>query len=171
MQKTTFKKFQSLMLVMSILVVGFSFYIEFLNQLKPCPLCVMQRACAFLFSFTCFLGMVIATSRKAKYLSLSQCVITGLGLYFATRQLWLQSLPPDDMGQCMPGLEAMLQFFSWDMILKSFFWGTSDCSHVDWQWYGLSIPMWSALYFVVMFILNLYVYIRVFISNKRRKKF
>ncbi|MGV3740094.1 MAG: disulfide bond formation protein B [Gammaproteobacteria bacterium] len=171
MQKTTYKKFQNFMLFVSLFVVGFAFYIEFVNQLKPCPLCVMQRACAFLFGFSCVLGVVVASLRRAKFLSLAQCILTGLGLYFASRQLWLQSLPPDDMGQCMPGLEAMLQYFSWDMILKSFVWGTSDCSSVDWQWYGLSIPLWSALYFGFMFVINLYVYIQVFLSQKYHKKF
>ena len=171
MQKTTYRKFQNIMLFITIFVVSFSFYIEFMNQLKPCPLCFMQRACAFILGFSCMYGMLVASMRHARFLSLAQCIITGLGLYFATRQLWLQSLPLDISGQCMPGLQAMLTYFSWDMILKSFFWGSSDCGSVDWQWYGLSIPLWSGLFFVSMFMTNLYLYVQVFLATKQRKKF
>lgn len=171
MQKASFKKVQLGMLLVGIFVITFAFYIEFLNQLKPCPLCVMQRACALLFGLTCVIGLIVNHVKRAQLISLMQCVLTALGLYFASRQLWLQSLPPESMGQCMPGLQAMLQYFSWDMILKSFVWGTSDCSHVDWQWYGLSIPLWSALYFAVMLMINLYVYLQIFLNRKQRKKF
>ncbi len=167
MQKANYRKFQGFMLILTIFILGFSFYIEFLNQLRPCPLCFMQRSCAMLFGVLCIVGVVLRHARPAKMLSLFQCILTCLGLYFASRQLWLQSLPVEDAGQCLPGLNAMMHFFSWDMILKSFFWGTSDCSHVDWQWYGLSIPLWSALYFVAMLVLNLFVYTNV----RRHSKF
>ena len=171
MQKTTYRKFQNFMLFISIFVVGFSFYIEMLNQLKPCPLCFMQRTCSFLFGFTCMWGMFVASVRRARVVSLLQCIFAGLGLYFASRQLWLQTLPVEVTEQCMPGLQAMFHYFSWDMILKSFFWGNSDCSHVDWQWYGLSIPLWSALYFVSMFASSVYVYTQVFFTMRKRAKF
>ena len=171
MQKTNYKKVQLGMLLVGLLVIIFSFYIEFLNQLKPCPLCVMQRACALLFGFTCIIGLMVGHVKRAQILSIIQCILTTLGLYFAARQLWLQSLPADAMGQCMPGLQIMLQYFSWDMILKSFFWGTTDCSHVDWQWYGLSIPMWSAIYFALMLMISLYTYFQIFLGRKKNKKF
>ena len=171
MQKTTYRRLQNIMLFVSVFVLGFALYIEFLNQLKPCPLCFMQRSCAFLFGFSCMVGMFVVSLRRAKILSLVQCILTGLGLYFAIRQLWLQALPVEVTGQCLPGLQAMFQYFSWDMILKSFFWGSSDCSHVDWQWYGLSIPLWSAIYFVTMFATNLYIYVNIFLAMQRRIKF
>ncbi len=167
MQKTNYRRFQGIVLFLTILVLGFSFYIEFLNQLRPCPLCFMQRSCACLFGVLCLVGVVLRHARHAKTLSLLQCIVTGLGLYFASRQLWLQSMPVEYAGQCLPGLKAMMHYFSWDMILKSFFWGTSDCSHVDWQWYGLSIPLWSAIYFAAVFVVNLFVYMSV----KPRAKF
>lgn len=171
MQKTTYRKIQNFLLFISIFVLGFSFYIEMLNQLKLCPLCFMQRACAFIFGFLCMWSMFVASVHRARFVSLLQCIFAGLGLYFASRQLWLQSLPAEVSEQCMPGLQAMFHYFSWDMILKSFFWGSSDCSHVDWQWYGLSIPLWSALYFVAMFATSVYVYINVFFTLRQRKKF
>jgi disulfide bond formation protein DsbB len=171
MQKATYRKFQNFMLFMSIFVLGFSFYIEFVNQLKPCPLCFMQRLCAFLFGFSCMAGMMVASLKRARLLSVIQCIVTGFGLYFGSRQLWLQSLPVDVNGQCLPGLQAMFQYFSWDMILKSLFWGSSDCSQIDWQWYGLSIPVWSSLYFLLMFATSLYVYMHVYLAMRKRKKF
>lgn len=171
MPKITFRRFQNFMLFTSIFVLGFSFYIEFVNQLTPCPLCFMQRLCAFLFGFSCMSGLFVASQHRAKFVALMQCLLTGLGLYFASRQLWLQSLPVDANGQCMPGLQAMFHYFSWDVILKSLLWGSSDCAQVDWRWYGLSIPVWSALYFLMMFAMSLYMYMNLFIAMRQRKTF
>ncbi len=171
MQKKIYRKFQNFMLMGSIFVVTFSFYIEMLNQLEPCPLCFMQRGCSFLFGFLCMYGLFVESLKRARFISLLQCIIGGLGLYFASRQLWLQTLPADMSGQCMPGLQAMIHFFSWDMILKSFFWGSSDCSHVDWQWLGLSTPVWSALYFFTMVVLSVYMYVTAFFTMRHQTKF
>lgn len=159
--KTNYRRFQSVMLLSAVLVLGFAFYIEFLNQLRPCPLCFMQRSCALLLGLLCIVGIGLRQVNHAKILSFLQCVIACFGLYFAGRQLWLQSYPTELAGQCMPGLTAMMHYFSWDMILKSFLWGSSDCSHVDWQWYGLSIPLWSAFYFVVMVVCTVFIYARM----------
>lgn len=159
--KTNYRRLQVGLLLSAVLVLGFAFYIEFLNQLRPCPLCFMQRSCALLFGVLCMIGIGLRHVRHAKILSFLQCIIACLGLYFAGRQLWLQSYPMELAGQCLPGLKAMMHYFSWDMILKSFFWGSSDCSHVDWQWYGLSIPLWSALYFVAIVVCTVWICTRI----------
>lgn len=170
MQKASYRKYQNFMLFLSIFVLGFSFYIEVVNQLRPCPLCFMQRACAFLFGFTCMMGMVMGSLRRVKMLALLQCVLAGLGLYFASRQLYLQSNPGEFSGQCLPGLSAMMSYFSWDMIVKSFVWGTADCSHVDWQWYGISIPLWSAIYFAGMLVISIFIYVKTFLTQRDLSK-
>ncbi|HVT62386.1 MAG TPA: disulfide bond formation protein B [Legionellaceae bacterium] len=171
MKRLSYRNAQNLMLFITIFVLGFSFYIEHANQLKACPLCIMQRLCIFLFGFTCILGMNAMSIQRAKMNTNIQCVILGLGLYFAGRQLYLQSLSLEQTGQCLPGLEAMIHYFSLDMILKAFFWGSSDCAAIDWRWFGLSIPAWSALYFVTMFVSSLAVCIRLHRSLKQRSKF
>jgi len=149
------------MLLVTILVMGFSFYIEFANQLQPCPLCFMQRATAFLFGFFCLFGLLAATLKRAKVISTIQCILTLLGVYFSARQLWLQAQPVDLNTQCVPGLEAMLHLFSWDAIAKSFLWGTTDCARIDWRWFGMSIPLWSGMYFTGMVVFSTYVYTKV----------
>lgn len=171
MQKATYRKFQHIMVFATISVLAFSFYIEYVNQLKPCPLCFMQRACIFLFGFVCMLGMGVSSLVRAKTFTTMQCILTGLGLYFASRQLWLQSSPIEYSGQCLPGLEAMLHYFSWDMLLKSFFWGTSDCSQVDWKWLGITIPLWSSFYFIAMFAVSIYVYVKLSLGKQYNTKF
>ncbi|PJD90617.1 MAG: disulfide bond formation protein B [Legionella sp.] len=159
------------MLFVTIFVLGFSFYVEYAYQLKACPLCLMQRFCTFLFGFTCMVAMNTRRMQRAKVISLIQCGLTLLGLYFAGRHLWLQSLPIEQSAQCIPGVEAMMTFFSLDMIATAFLWGTTDCSHVDWQWLGMSLPLWSAIYFSVMYAISLYVAIVMRRSAKQGSRF
>lgn len=171
MKRLSYRNFQNFMLFVTIFVLGFSFYIEYANQLKACPLCLMQRFCTFLFGLSCMVAMSTVRMQRAKTISLIQCVLTLLGLYFGARQLWLQSLPVEQGAQCIPGVEAMLRYFSLDMIITSFLWGSSDCSRVDWQWFGMSIPLWSAIYFIVMYVISLYVYISMRRSEKQGSRF
>lgn len=76
-----------------------------------------------------------------------QLLIGIAGIYFSGRQLWLQTLPADQLPACLPGMSVLLQYFPWKDILQAMFLGAADCGEITWQWLGLSMPAWSALYF------------------------
>lgn len=154
MNRMTYRNIQHAMLFMSILVLVYAFYAEYVEKLEPCPLCLMQRFCAFGFAFLCLVGLAMRALRRARVLAWAQIVLGCLGIYFASRQLWLQSLPVEQTQMCMPGLTALVHYFSVDAILKAFFWGSHECSEVTGRWLGLTMPAWSALYFVLMTLLN-----------------
>lgn len=157
MKRMTYRNVQNFLLFFTILVLVFAFYSEYIQKLEPCPLCLMQRFCAFLFGFLCLTGLALRTLHRARMLAIIQTIIACLGLYFASRQLWLQSLPIDQPQICLPGLDALTHYFSLSVVLKAFFWGSSACSEVTWRWLGLSMPGWSAAYFIVMAIVNIII--------------
>ena len=82
----------------------------------------------------------------------------GAGL--AGRQLWLQSLPEDQVPACGPDLDYMLEVFPWQEIITTMLRGTGDCAEVQWTFLGLSIPGWSMLWFVVLAVMALIVLLR-----------
>ncbi|MDP3705049.1 MAG: disulfide bond formation protein B [Legionellaceae bacterium] len=164
MKRTTYRNIQNCLLFFTILVLVFAFYSEYIQKLEPCPLCLMQRFCAFLFGFLCLAGLGLRTLHRARMLAIIQVIVGCLGVYFAARQLWLQSLPMEQAQVCMPGLDALMHYFSLSTVLKAFFWGSSACSEVSWRWLGLSMPGWSAVYFVVMAVINAVV--AIFLSLK-----
>ena len=81
-----------------------------------------------------------------------------LGIFFASRQLWLQSLPPNDVPACLPGLDILIHYFPWRDVGHALFWGTADCAEVTWTAFGLSMPFWSLLYFLIMVMVNAVVW-------------
>ena len=83
---------------------------------------------------------------------LMQMLFASGGLFFALRQVWLQLQPVDIGGMCMPGLDQLIDYISWNTVIKSFFWGSTDCSEVVLSWFGLSMPVWSSAYFGIMLV-------------------
>ena len=71
--------------------------------------------------------------------------LAGIGL--AWRQLWLQSLPPEEVPACGPGIYYMLDRFPLGDVLASMIKGTGDCAEVQ-LFLGVSIPVWSLLAFI-----------------------
>ena len=147
----------------SISVLGVSFYTEYYLGVKSCPLCFMQRVCAFFCAICCLVGY--GFQRTIRSMLLMQIIFAGSGLFFALRQIWLQLQPVDIGGMCMPGLDQLIDYISWNTVIKSFLWGSTDCSEVVWSWFGVSMPIWSSVYFCIMIagsFLVLWFFRRVF---------
>lgn len=89
---------------------------------------------------------------------LLQVLVAGAGLFFATRQLWIQSMPAGKVPVCMPGLDVLIKYFPWQTVAKVLFWGSGECVESSWNWLGISMPGWSALYFLFMIIAGIFLF-------------
>ena len=124
-------------------LMAYALYAQYGLELDPCPLCVLQRIAVI------GLGVVflIATLHNAAgfgsrvYGGLLG-IVTAFGVIVAGRHVWLQSLPPDQVPACGPGLGYMLDTFPLGEALKMVFTGSGECANVDWQFLGLSMPTW-----------------------------
>jgi disulfide bond formation protein DsbB len=70
---------------------------------------------------------------------------------FSIRQLWLQSLPADQVPACGPGMDYMLENFPLGDVLAAMTQGTGDCAQVAWQ-FGLTIPGWALVGFIAIIV-------------------
>lgn len=138
----------------SLLVIGTSFYLQHLRNMEPCPLCLMQRLCAIFILILSIAHLVNSKPSRSKTLIRSQFVFAAAGLYFAIRQLWLMSLPHDQIPACVPGLTILIHYFPWKDVANALFWGSGDCTEITWSWLGISLPMWSLLYFICVLTAN-----------------
>lgn len=145
---------------LSLLVLGSSFYLEYSVGLKPCPLCLMQRYLVVLICVTSLLASRWMHKSAVKPVLGLQLFLALAGLYFAGRQLWLESLPADQTPACMPSLDVLIHYFPWKDVLKALFLGSGDCGKVEWSLLGLSLAAWSLIYFVVIFITTLFLMIK-----------
>ena len=158
MSKRAYRYLQSLLLLSTILVFWVAFYLQYVGGLQPCPLCLAQRFCAFLFAMFCLMGLCLSTRRRGRVVAVFQMFFCVAGLFFALRQLWLQSLPAGDVPACLPGLDTLIHYFPWHDVLLALLWGTGECAEVTWTLLGMSMPAWSALYFLAMFLGSAFLY-------------
>lgn len=135
-------------------LLGTAFYMEYVLYLEPCPLCMAQRVA---FALVGLIGLAAALTPpspgRVRALAGLAVVAALFGLYLAGRQLWLQSLPPEQVPDCAPGIYFMLESFPLFDVIATMLTGSGDCAEVQWTWLGLSIPGWTAVAFGVIALL------------------
>lgn len=143
-----------------------AYYVQYIEHIAPCPLCIMQRIAYYLIAITCLLGIVRAEIKPRIYASLIM-LFSAIGLGFAIRHIYLQHLPDGMAPACAPSLKFMLENFPLHDLLKVLFYGSGDCSIVTWRLLGLSMAEWSLLGFILFFIGGTSALIYAFIPAKK----
>ena len=157
----------SLLVLSSCLgVLGFGLYLQHVVHLEPCPLCVLQRVAFVAIGLTALLAFLHNPKRVGQMVyGLLMALFSLAGAAVAIRNLWLQSLPPDQVPECGPGLDYMLEAFPLSKALSMVFKGSGECAKVEWTMFGLAIPAWALAWFAVFFLVGLSAF---FLRDKRR---
>ncbi len=137
-------------------LIGAALYLQEAGH-EPCPLCILQRI-AFIAMGSIFLIAALhnpAGRIWGRIYGLLIAIIGTLGGIIAGRHLWLQQLPPDQVPECGPGLEYMLEVFPLAEAMQMVFKGSGECAEVSWTFLGLSIPGWAFVLFVVLSVVGL----------------
>ena len=137
-----------LFIVMSLSAA--SFYFEYVEELNPCPLCIMQRVCVLLLIPLTLAALCFKSQIKRRLISSTQLFVTLAGMGFAGRQVYLQSLPPEKVPACGPGLNYLIQYFPLKDIVHAILFGSGDCAEVQWVFLNLTMPTWSLLSFALI---------------------
>jgi protein dithiol:quinone oxidoreductase len=143
-------------------LLGFGYFLQHIQGLEPCPLCLVQRAFFYAVMAVCVVA-ALHGGWQIFYGILAALFAVG-GAAAASRQVWLQHLPADKVPQCGPDLFFMLENFPLSRTLSTLFSGTGECAVVDWTFLGLSIAERSLLWFVA---LALYLF-WIAVAGKRR---
>lgn len=128
-------------------------WLEHVDGLAPCPLCILQRLGvigAGIFFLAAGLHNPGATGQRI-YAALAGLSAIGGGAV-AIRHIWLQGLPPDQVPDCGPGLNYMLDAFPLREALSMVLEGSGECAELDWQFLGLSLPGWALVVFIGLLI-------------------
>jgi len=161
MKNITSSKLQLVVVSFSFIVLGISFFLQYFKGLEPCPLCLMQRLCIISIFLLSFSSLIFNNLMQNKIVLRIQFVFVLAGLFFALRQLWLLSLPGDQIPACLPGLSVLIHYFPWQDTVHALFWGSGDCTKVKWTFLGLSLPLWSTLYFLFIGLMNSLIYYKL----------
>lgn len=141
-----------LYLIGALVVAGlmsFGFYLQYVKHQDPCPLCMVQRVIfvAIMVSF------ILATLHYPKKIGQRiYAALIGLlsltGSAVASRHIWLQHLPKDQVPACGPGLDYLLETLPMANVLKEVLHGSGECAAKGWTFLTIGIPEWSLLCYV-----------------------
>ena len=157
-----YRKLHLILFLGSLVGMGFALYLEHVVGLNPCPLCVFQRVGLIgmgIFSLLALLHNPAATWLRKGYTVLSTLAISwSVGV--AARHVWLQTLPPDKVPSCGPGLDYLVEALPFKAVLQQVLSGSGECAVIDWTFLGQSLPVWSLMFFIVLFIINVFILVR-----------
>jgi len=109
----------SIIFIVCASLLGFGLYLEYVVGLEPCPLCVFQRIAFIVVGLFALIGAIHNPQKLFERIYTGLILIASLcGAGIAGRQVWLQHLPEDKIPECGPGLEYMLDAFSFYRGMK-----------------------------------------------------
>lgn len=149
-----------------VAMLAFGLYLQHVQGLEPCPMCIVQRYA--LIAITLFAGLASACAARAWRLALSAlaAVSAGLGAFVAARQSWLQWHPPE-MATCGRDFYGMIENYPLGRAIPMILRGSGDCAAVDWSLLGGSLANWALLCFTVLALLLLVLLLRGARSRRR----
>ena len=134
-------------------LIAYSLYLQYIDGLNPCPLCIFQRVCVIGMGLIFLVGVFHNPGRTgAAVYAVLQLVIGGAGIALAARQVWLQSLPKDQVPACGMGLSYMMETLPLTDVVKKVFQGSGECAEKGWEFLHLSIAGWTLVFFTALVV-------------------
>ena len=147
-------------------LIGYAAYSIKILGLEPCPLCITQQ---FFYSIVCIAAFIAFNHNPvamiSRFYAAIICLAAAVGIWVAGRQVWLQSLPEDEVPLCGPPLEYILEVFPFGDLLNALFIGDGNCAEIPWQFLGLSMAGWSFIGFTLFLVLSILIVLKSKSSN------
>jgi len=143
-------------------LMAYGLYLQYVEYLDPCPLCLTQRLFYILLGVFAVLALLLYKYRRGQRILSVLFILSAMGgIATAGRQVWLQHLPKDQVPECGLGLQHWLENEPFLKTLTLLFKGDGNCAEVQWQFLGLSIGEWSLAWFVGFFLLGIVLFVRL----------
>ncbi len=124
-------------------MMGAALFFQHGLKLEPCSLCILQRIATISIGLVFLVAAVHDPERiGARIYGVIVAIIAAAGASISARQVWLQNLPPDQVPECGPGLDYMMDVFPFLEAMQMVLKGSGECAEVVWRFLGLSMPAW-----------------------------
>ena len=135
------------MFLTCVAMLAFGLYLQHVEGLNPCPMCIVQRYALIGVALLALLGSRLHRYGRMAAVAVGMSLVSGFGAFVAARQSWLQWYPPEIV-TCGRDLYGMIENFPLQRVIPLVFKGSGDCTKVDWTFLGGSIANWSFVCFV-----------------------
>lgn len=126
-------------------------FLQYVLHEEPCPLCMLQRV---IFIIIGVLFLIAAAHNPRRLGSRLYSILIALfalgGVAAASRHIWLQNLPKDQVPACGPGLDYLLQNFPLAEVWQELMHGSGECAEKGRTFLTLGIPEWTLLWYVLL---------------------
>jgi disulfide bond formation protein DsbB len=126
-------------------LLGAGLYFQHVENMLPCPLCIIQRYAFALIALICLFGVVLP--RGASKLVAGLGMLAALsGASVSSYHLWVMAHPAVQCGR--DPLETALNSFPSASLLPFLVTAEGMCTTEYAPILGLSMPLWALLWFV-----------------------
>jgi len=134
-------------------LIGWALWLQYGEGLEPCPLCMFQRIAVIAVGIVFLIAAIHGPGRGGAALyALLTLLFAGAGAALAARQIWLQSIPKDQVPACGMGLNYMIETLPFIEVITKVLGGSGECAEKGWELLGLSIAGWTFVFFVAMIV-------------------
>jgi disulfide bond formation protein DsbB len=137
--------------VIAAALIGFAIYLQEVDHLEPCPLCILQR-----YAYVTVAAAALLAALLPRFLGR---ILAWLGILLALAgagvgawHVWLQLHPPK-VSACGPSLEYLVGNLPLGRALPRIFQGYGDCTEIQWTFLGITIPGWSLMGLVLLAVI------------------
>ncbi len=125
------------------LLFGYALYQQHVMGLEPCHLCVFQRIGVLAIGIVFLVAALHGPGRGgAKVYGLLAGAAAAVTAGIAARHVWIQQQPPGSVPACGADLDFMLDVMPLQEVVAKVLAGGGECQKIDWQFLGLSMPVW-----------------------------
>ena len=144
-----------------MLIVVAVFYFQNHLQLEPCYLCITQRVFVIAIAVICALAVLHNPEQHGQKLyAVISTLLAIIGSYFSIKQLWLQSLPEDQVPACGVPVDYLFDVFSLSEAISHLLKGDGNCAEVQWQMLSISMPGWVLVAFIGYMVVGIFQILR-----------
>ena len=132
-------------------LMGFGLFLQYVKHQDPCPLCMVQRVVFTAILAVFAIAALHGPQRTGQRIYAALIVLLSLsGVGVASRHIWIQNLPKDQVPACGPGLDYMLETMPMSRVIKELMHGSGECAEKGWTFLTLGIPEWSLLCYLAL---------------------
>ena len=127
----------------SAALIGYALYVQYVQGLEPCPLCILQRVAVMAVGVLFLLAAVHdPAERGARAYGVLIDLAAMAGILVAARHMWIMAQPPGSVAECGASLDYMMEVLPLHEVLGKVLTGSGECAKLDWQFAGLNMPTW-----------------------------
>lgn len=139
------------------LMLAVVLYLQIIDYIFPCLLCVYLRAVTMLYALTSGIALFYIPKKWGKIAYKTVFILYSvIGILISMHLLRLQMVPIESNGVCSQGLSIDFSAWPFTEIFMLLFTAYGDCGTVDATLWGISLSFWSLMAFIGLLIFELF---------------